>query len=180
MAGITGCVLELDGAVCIACFVGLNRTYSSLLSGRFKAGGVLRELSKITEVCSSCQLNFFRIFLIRIDRLAFSIRPVTTSDDGRTGISIHSTAHKMSKHRNADKGAELLAPGRTKFLCSSLGLESSSPLEGFASWIKRLDCASSYSSAGRFPPFPADPPYWSLVKPAPTCQGAKLFLTSLL
>ena len=47
--------------------------------------------------------------------------------------------------------------------CSNLGLESSWP-SGLASWIKRLDCASSYSSTSRFPPLPAGPPNYVEVR----------------
>jgi hypothetical protein len=50
----------------------------------------------------------------------------------------------MSKHPYADSGAEHSAPYKS-FTCSDLGLKSSWPI-GLASWIKRLDCASSYSS----------------------------------
>ena len=51
MASIAGCVLELDGAVCIAvCLPWAGTAFSSsLYFGRSVASGVLRELSNSIE-----------------------------------------------------------------------------------------------------------------------------------
>jgi hypothetical protein len=57
----------------------------------------------------------------------------------------------MSKHPYADDGAEHLAPIKPLAVA---WVGSSRPV-GLASWIKRLDCASSYSSTSssrRFQP----------------------------
>jgi hypothetical protein len=73
---------------------------------------------------------------------------------------------QMSKHPYADDGAEHLAPIKPLAVA---WVGSSRPV-GLASWIKRLDCASSYSSTSSSRCF----------QPArPIRQGAKLVLALL-
>ena len=152
MASIAGCVLELDGAVCWPCSLhGARTAHCSSFSGRSVSSGVLRELFKIIELERLCQLS---------NSFLFSA-PSTSSRSLRKPSGFWSFLPAVNS--TAIKCQTIHTPTTARSLgsfeipcCSDLGLESGRP-----SWarnrgsIKRLDCASSYSSTSssrRFQP----------------------------
>jgi hypothetical protein len=89
-----------------------------------------------SAVMSTNFVRFLSVLFARWPRQPYRLAP-----------SWRNHSASMSKNPYADDGAGHLAPDKS-FPCSNLGLESSWP-NGLASRIKRLDCASSYSSTSR-------------------------------
>ena len=116
---------------------------SSVFLGRSVASGVLRELFKTIEVeglCQSLASTFFHSLRRSAGRLGSPQAPPCPLPPTSQRSNV-----KPSIRRQAARGTW---PLDKTLPCSSLGLESSWPI-GLASWIKRLDCAPSYSSTSR-------------------------------